>query len=77
MDRISENLKVKFVEPKAIIIHQSEQIFISDYEKIYDDEKAFFYIILNGNFKVSCLKFNKRKKEAMQNDQSINDFMKS
>ena len=48
-----------------------------DLEGNYDEEKAFFYIILNGNFKVSCLKFNKRKKESIQNDQSVNDFMNS
>ena len=36
-----------------------------DLRENYDEEKAFFYIILNGNFKVSSLKFNKRKKEEI------------
>ena len=30
------------------------------------ERKAFFYIILSGNFKVSSLRFNKRKKSEMQ-----------
>ena len=72
LDTISNNLKVKFVAPKDIIIFQSEQVI--DFNGNYDEEKAFFYIILNGNFKVSSLKFNKRKKEEIQNE-SINDFM--
>ena len=29
----------------------------------YIPERAIFYIILNGNFKVSSLRFNKRKKK--------------
>ena len=68
-------MKIKFVAPKDVIISQSENITLSDIHDEYDEEKAFFYIILNGNFKVSCLKFNKRKKESMQTDQSVNDFM--
>ena len=70
-------MKTKFVAPKDVIISQSEPIFISDLHTEYDEEKAFFYIILNGNFKVSCLKFNKRKKESMHSDQSVRDFMNS
>ena len=58
-------MKVKFVAPKDIIIFQSEQIMDLRGDS-YDEEKAFFYIILNGNFKVSSLKFNKRKKEEIQ-----------
>ena len=32
----------------------------------WDEKKAFFYIILNGDFKVSGLKFNKRKKSGQE-----------
>ena len=57
------SLKVQHVEPEQIVIRQSDTIMNDDVEPIeYDAEKAQFYIILNGNFKVSNLRFNARKK---------------
>ena len=57
------SLKVQHVEPEEIVIRQSDAIMNDDVEPIeYDPEKAKFYIILNGNFKVSNLRFNARKK---------------
>ena len=60
LQKIIFNLTPRQVQPEEIIIMQSEQIMDLDGE--YDPEKAFFYIILNGTFKVSSLRFNKKKK---------------
>lgn len=43
---------------------QSDSIFNDDEEfPTFIEDKAKFYIILNGNFKVSSLRFNKRNKK--------------
>ena len=61
--KIIYSLKVQHVEPEEIVIRQSDSIMNDDVEPVeYDTERAKFYIILNGNFKVSNLRFNARKK---------------
>jgi len=54
---------VKHVHPEEKIINQSDEIKLR-FSDEYDDETAFFYIILSGNFKVSSFRFNKKKKET-------------
>lgn len=61
LQKIVFNLVTKQVKPEEIIIMQNESI--TDQNGDYDEEKAFFYIILNGNFKVSSLRFNHKKKK--------------
>ena len=39
---------------------------IKDIFGTYDEAKAFFYIILNGEFKVSSLRFNKSKRKKLK-----------
>lgn len=59
--KITFNLEVQHVSPEEIIIFQSEEII--DYKtNQFIDSKAFFYIILNGSFKVSNIRFNKTAK---------------
>jgi len=48
------------------VIFQSEPI--TDSAGNYIQEKALFYFILNGEFKVSSLKFNKRQR-ALEKEQ--------
>ena len=62
------SLKVQHVEPEEIVIKQADNIFNEEVEPIqYYPDKAQFYIILNGNFKVVSLKFNERKKNKAYN----------
>ena len=57
-------LKVQHVQPEEIVVMQSDSIYNEDVEPPeFIEDKAKFYIILNGNFKVSSLRFNKRKKQ--------------
>ena len=52
------------MQPEQIVIQQADHIFNEEVEPIeYYPDKAQFYIILNGFFKVNSLKFNKRKKK--------------
>ena len=60
IQKLVHNLTIRHVQPEEIIIMQSETII--DPDGIFDEEKAFFYIILNGSFKVATLKFNQKKK---------------
>ena len=52
------------MQPEEVVIMQSDTI--QDHKGQWDESKAFFYIILNGDFKVSGLKFNKRKKTGQE-----------
>ena len=52
-------IKVTHVEPEEVVILQGDPITDQDGE--YDEEKANFYIILNGQFKVKNLKFKRKK----------------
>lgn len=64
MNRMIYGLTVKHVQPEEIVIMQSDSIFNDDEEfPTFIEDKAKFYIILNGNFKVSSLRFNKRNKK--------------
>ena len=57
------NLEIQHVSPEQQIIMQSDEI--RDEWGDFTD-RALFYIILSGNFKVSSLRFNKRKKSEME-----------
>lgn len=65
LNKIIFALTIKQVQPEEIIIMQSEPI--QDLDGNWDPEKAFFYIILNGNFKVSSLRFNHKKQKKSSN----------
>ncbi len=65
MKLLTENLTVRHVQPEEVIIMQSEQIIDMQTDEFITD-KAFFYIILNGDFKVSGLNFNKKAKKTKQ-----------
>lgn len=54
-------LTVMHIRPEEIVIMQAEQILSEDDDEHWFEDKAKFYIILNGTFKVSSLRFNKRK----------------
>ena len=43
-------------------------------EKEYDEDEAFFYVILTGSFKVSSLRFNKTKKKDQKAAQDLLDI---
>jgi len=67
--KITYNLEVQHVSPEEIIIFQSEEII--DYKtNQFIDSKAFFYIILNGSFKVSNIRFNKTAKPKNKSQDS-------
>ena len=51
-----------------MVILQSDSIFDDDECTIYNEDKAFFYIILNGTFQVSSINFNRKKKDAGAED---------
>ena len=59
VEKLVHDLTIRNVMPEEVIIMQSHAIM--DMYGNFDEEKAFFYIILNGSFKVSTLKFNKNK----------------
>ena len=59
LQTIVQNIEVVHVMPEEIVIKQGDPIKTYDHE--YIDEKAKFYLILNGDFKVSTLKFGKQK----------------
>lgn len=63
MRTICDELEVIHVQPEEIVIMQNDPILNQneDYIDWYED-KAKFYVILNGHFNVSSLRFNKRKK---------------
>ena len=63
------NLKVQHAQPEEVVIMQSDSI--TDADGNYDPEKAYFYIILNGDFKVSSLRFNKQKKNKDGNSSVV------
>ena len=50
------------MQPEELVVQQSEKI-MDDHTLVYIEDKAYFYIILNGSFKVSSLRFNKNKKK--------------
>ena len=58
--RLIYGLTVMHIRPEEIVIMQAEQIQSEDDDTWFED-RAKFYIILNGTFKVSSLRFNKRK----------------
>ena len=58
MYAIVNQIEVVHVVPEQIVIKQGEEVKREDGE--YKDE-AKFYLILNGDFKVSTLKFGKQK----------------
>ena len=67
------DLTVMHVKPEEKVINESESILNEDDDREWYEDKAKFYIILNGNFKVSSQRFNKRKKEHYS---AIDDLFK-
>mmetsp|Transcript_22438 Transcript_22438/g.27635 ORF Transcript_22438/g.27635 Transcript_22438/m.27635 type:complete len:471 (+) Transcript_22438:1479-2891(+) len=63
---VVSQVKVMHVRPEEIIVMQSD--IIKDEQGEYIDDKAKFYLILNGDFKVSTLKFNKQKHKKKNKD---------
>ena len=60
ISRITYLLELEFVEPEQIIVQQNDEIY--DPEKDDFIFQAFFYIIMNGSFKVTSGQFNKNKR---------------
>ena len=68
------DLQVQHVKPQEIIVTQSEAIRNADGEY---HEHAFFYIIINGDFKVKNLKFiQKHKKDKKRSKNSLHNCNK-
>ena len=59
---ITLGLKIQHVQPEEVVIMQSDTIFNDNGD--FNESKAYFYIILNGDFKVSSLKFGSHAKKA-------------
>ena len=53
-------LELEFFEPEQMIVQQNTDIYDMEKEAFYPNE--FFYIVLNGNFKVTAGQFNKNKR---------------
>jgi CRP-like cAMP-binding protein len=64
---------VKHVHPEEKIINQSDEIKLPNSDQ-YDEETAYFYIILSGIFKVSAFSFNKKKKVAAGTNKDDKNF---
>ena len=62
------SLTIMHVKPEEKVINESDTILNEEDDNEYYEDKAKFYIILNGNFKVSSQRFNKRKKEHFSDD---------
>ena len=70
--RLIYGLTVMHIRPEEIVIMKAEQILNEDNDETqWFEEKAKFYIILNGTYKVSSLRFNKRKNN--ENDPKEDD----
>ena len=71
VDKFVAGLVLQHVRPQEIIILQSDPILDPD-GNVEDEDKAKFYIILNGQCKVKSLKFNKRKKQQVDKSADLN-----
>ena len=49
--RITNVLDLQFVTPEEIVIKQNDEIYDVEKEQFLDE--SYFYIIMNGNFKVT------------------------
>ena len=57
---MTSNLTMKYVNPEEKVIQQSEKIM--DLFGNFDEDTAFFYLILEGQMKIKCTGFNKKTK---------------
>ena len=61
MNSIAYSYQIRHVEPEDMIINASDAI--KDDNGDWLKERAFFYIIFNGAFVVTTLKFKNRPKQ--------------
>ena len=64
VQKMLEKIEVQHKEPEEVVIMQSDEILDRETGE-YDMDKAYFYIILTGTFKVSGPRFSSAKKPEM------------